>query len=209
MLLLDPFTAPIYTLNVFLESQLDHFLKDHHDLKHSFHSSVFALKNQLLTRFVIYLVMASSAFFATGNSNSLSTVSVTACFIGLNSYQLLPCTLLMLLATYSTHLFWLLAFFRRLQQEFISFEKEFMEDRKFIRSELHRLFNSLLTCWMLIRLGVMTAVLVVTLALQDHPFIWSVLSPKILYEILLFMMHLIVALAVTATLVPSFIKAVV
>ncbi|KAH9391657.1 hypothetical protein TYRP_022675, partial [Tyrophagus putrescentiae] len=157
----------------------------------------------LLTRFVIYLVMASSAFFAIGNSNSLSTVSVTACFIGLNSYQLLPCTLLMLLATYSTHLFWLLAFFRRLQQEFISFEKEFTENTKFIRSELHRLFNSLLTCWMLIRLGVMTAVLVVTLALQDHPFIWSVLSPKILYEILLFMMHLIAALAVTATFVPS------
>ena len=45
------------------------------------------LQNKLFYQLGIYLVLANSSFYQIGNSNSLSTVNVNACFIGLDSYQ--------------------------------------------------------------------------------------------------------------------------
>ena len=114
-------------------------------------------------RTIIYIYMAMCSFVNLGNTNSLSTLDVSAGFIGLSQYNLTVVSLQMICSIYSTVVFWLMMLVYRLNCN----AKQRSQVLMFIFS---------------IRLLFLIYFQVVAYILINHLFIWSVITPKLLYE---------------------------
>ncbi|OQR78638.1 GPI ethanolamine phosphate transferase 2-like [Tropilaelaps mercedesae] len=116
-------------------------------------------------RAVIYMWFSNAAFFHQGNSNKLSTIDVASGYIGVSFYEPVLVGLLMYCHTYSGVIHWLVMFWRRACYNLGPKDK--------LR------VTSLVLC---IKLLVTTWYLIVMLVHREHIFVWSVFSPKGLYE---------------------------
>lgn len=222
-LLLEPSYVPLLVMNILFEKLVYFTFSTTTELPQL---DTNYLYGQMFYRLGTYLIFASSAFYQIGNTNSLSTVNVNPCFIGVNSYIPVCCTLFMLISVYSTYVYWIIMFFVRLQQDLMpvngagkssreSMDSESQatteemdstavdETQHFIDNLIARknpivlnycTFYSIINCFMMIRLLVMTMNMTVTFLLRDHLFIWSVICPKLLYEIILSAMSLLVVI---------------
>ena len=108
---------------------------------------------------LLYLIMFSRlSFFVLGNSNSLATVDLSNSYVGVGSHMILAGGL-----TY-----------------FCTFAGPlcciFAMKKTTVRS-------SIVPTWFLYRVG-MTCLCIAVTILRNHLFIWSVFSPKVLYEII-------------------------
>ena len=120
---------------------------------------------------VTYLCFTESAFYSAGNSNTLSTIDVSPAFIGLDSYQPFFATIFMVINVYSLYVYWILMFFIRLK------------DCKVMSASSKT--TSVVNLFLVTRFATALVDMLVTIVLQNHLFIWSVLCPKFLYELVL------------------------
>lgn len=122
-------------------------------------------KQQLLIKVLVHIWLGKAVFFYQGNSNSLATIDLTAGYIGLKSFKLAPVAILLTINTYSGPIL-----------SFLSFIYHFYDCYKeqSMQSILH------VVC-LIIAVPFVTYTFII-LAFREHLFIWSVFSPKLLYE---------------------------
>ncbi|ELU10380.1 hypothetical protein CAPTEDRAFT_94413 [Capitella teleta] len=115
---------------------------------------------------IMYSWMGSAAFFYQGNSNSVSSVDVSAGYVGLLDYRPLLIGLLITMATYSGPIFWFISLMRELTHT----------------SSLQPCFLRVAHCLLFIRALPLSIYVIFITSERFHLFIWSVFSPKLLYE---------------------------
>ncbi|KAM5285191.1 GPI ethanolamine phosphate transferase 2 isoform 1-T1 [Hipposideros larvatus] len=115
---------------------------------------------------VMHYWFGQAFFYFQGNSNNMATVDISAGFVGLGTYVAFPAALLTLFATYMGPVLW------------ASHLLNFLSSEAGSRSALsHACFCYALVC----SLPACAYIILVT-SLRYHLFIWSVFSPKLLYE---------------------------
>ncbi|OPJ61963.1 GPI ethanolamine phosphate transferase 2 [Patagioenas fasciata monilis] len=116
---------------------------------------------------IMHYWFGQAFFYFQGNSNGLATVDVTAGFVGLESYLEIPAVFLTAFATYAGPLLWAIHLLCYLSSE----------DSRNSVAVSHGSF-----CYALMRSIPVAIYIVLVTGLRYHLFIWSVFSPKLLYE---------------------------
>ncbi len=161
---------PLLAINIILEKLVNYAIHPKDD----------SYKSYLA---VTYLCFAESAFFSAGNSNTLSTIDVSPAFIGLDSYQPFFAGLFMIINMYSLYVYWILMLFIRLKE------------CKRVVSAISKL-SSIINLLLVTRFLTVVFDMCVTIALENHLFIWSVLCPKFLYEAIITLINEIIIICV-------------
>jgi ethanolaminephosphotransferase len=161
---------PLLAINIILEKLVNYAIHPKDD----------SYKSYLA---VTYLCFAESAFFSAGNSNTLSTIDVSPAFIGLDSYQPFFAGLFMIINMYSLYVYWILMLFIRLKE------------CKRVVSAISKL-SSVINLLLVTRFLTVVFDMCVTIALENHLFIWSVLCPKFLYEAIITLINEIIIICV-------------
>ncbi|RWS27092.1 GPI ethanolamine phosphate transferase 2-like isoform X2 [Leptotrombidium deliense] len=120
---------------------------------------------------LIYVIFAMSAFYSTGNSNSISTIDVAPGYVGLSDYNVFVVGSLVTANAYSLYTFWYLMLFIRLTNN-LNRTKSLSLTR----------FDALINLLLSIRFCVVNYYEIIAIILQNHLFIWTVICPKFLYE---------------------------
>ncbi|XP_067249657.1 GPI ethanolamine phosphate transferase 2 isoform X1 [Chanodichthys erythropterus] len=126
---------------------------------------------------IMHYWFGQAFFYFQGNSNNIGTVDISVGFVGLESYVEAPAVFLTALSTYTGPLLWACHLLCHLS------------------SERDRAVNGLghgSYCFALLRSIPVVFYVVLVTSLRYHLFIWSVFSPKLLYEA----MHTLVTTAV-------------
>lgn len=140
--------------NIVMETSLDKIAK--------------TMEMPLVIRALLYFNFAQSGFYGQGNSNLFTTIDLKAGFYGQTSYSFGLASLLVGVFIYSTQIYWILKLFQRVQEQ----KKKASDSWELSVANLISLKNYLsLTYYMF-----------VCLVLKNHLFIWSVISPKLLYH---------------------------
>ncbi|XP_062964064.1 GPI ethanolamine phosphate transferase 2 isoform X2 [Cynocephalus volans] len=127
---------------------------------------------------IMHYWFGQAFFYFQGNSNNIATVDISAGFVGLNTYVEIPAMFLTAFGTYAGPVLW------------ASHLVHFLSSETSSSSALsHACFCYALIC----SIPVSTYIILVT-SLRYHLFIWSVFSPKLLYE----GMHLLITAAICA-----------
>ncbi|XP_030422045.1 GPI ethanolamine phosphate transferase 2 isoform X3 [Gopherus evgoodei] len=116
---------------------------------------------------IMHYWFGQAFFYFQGNSNSIASVDITAGFVGLNNYVEIPAIFLTGFATYAGPLLWAIHLLCYLSSG-ISRNSAAMG---------HGCF-----CYALICSVPVTVYIILVTGLRYHLFIWSVFSPKLLYE---------------------------
>ncbi|XP_057358076.1 GPI ethanolamine phosphate transferase 2 isoform X4 [Manis pentadactyla] len=124
---------------------------------------------------VMHYWFGQAFFYFQGNSNNIATVDISAGFVGLDTYMEIPAMFLMAFATYTGPVLW------------ASHLVTFLSSETSSSSALSRACF----CYALICSFPVSAYILLVTSLRYHLFIWSVFSPKLLYE----GMHLLVTAA--------------
>ncbi|KAG8594444.1 hypothetical protein GDO81_001205 [Engystomops pustulosus] len=119
-------------------------------------------------------------FFFQGNSNTISTVDISAGFVGLENYVEIPAVLLTAFVTYSGPLLWSMHLLCYLNGEI----------NKTSTAVAHGCFS-----YAIIRSLPVTVYILLVTGFRYHLFIWSVFSPKLLYEVI----HLVISAGICVT----------
>uniref|UniRef100_A0A131YUN2 Ethanolaminephosphotransferase n=1 Tax=Rhipicephalus appendiculatus TaxID=34631 RepID=A0A131YUN2_RHIAP len=169
LLLHVPQNVPMFTLVIVLENAVNDLLCE--------------LPLTATYRALLYLWFGMCCHFHQGNSNKLSTISVSAGYVGVGSYNPFLVGLLMVSHTYSSLIFWLLMFWKRFTQSQIQELK-----RGHGRTRL------LVCCtFLLAKFSVTAWYLALMLIQRYHLFVLTVFSPKLIYEAA----HAVVVLLIT------------
>ncbi|KAJ8387382.1 hypothetical protein AAFF_G00157590 [Aldrovandia affinis] len=116
---------------------------------------------------IMHYWFGQAFFYFQGNSNNIATIDISAGFVGLESYVEIPAVFLTAFSTYAGPLLWachLVCFLSSAQDRCPA-------------SVGHGCY-----CFALLRSIPTVAYIVLVTALRYHLFIWSVFSPKLLYE---------------------------
>ncbi|XP_042305531.1 GPI ethanolamine phosphate transferase 2 isoform X1 [Sceloporus undulatus] len=116
---------------------------------------------------IMHYWFGQAFFFFQGNSNSIASVDVSAGFVGLDNYVEIPAIFLTGFATYSGPLLWAIHLLC------------------YLSSEVHRNPAAMghgCFCYALLRSIPVAVYIILVTGLRYHLFIWSVFSPKLLYE---------------------------
>ncbi|XP_031540757.2 GPI ethanolamine phosphate transferase 2 isoform X3 [Vicugna pacos] len=124
---------------------------------------------------VMHYWFGQAFFYFQGNSNSITTVDISAGFVGLDTYMEIPAVFLTAFATYAGPVLW------------ASHLVNFLSSETNSSALSHACF-----CYALVCSFPVSAYIILVTSLRYHLFIWSVFSPKLLYE----GMHLLVTAAV-------------
>ncbi|XP_058280078.1 GPI ethanolamine phosphate transferase 2 isoform X4 [Hirundo rustica] len=116
---------------------------------------------------IMHYWFGQAFFYFQGNSNSIATVDISAGFVGLDSYMELPAIFLTAFATYAGPFLWAIHLLCYLSSE-VSRNSAAVG---------HGCF-----CYALMRSIPVAIYVVLVTGLRYHLFIWSVFSPKLLYE---------------------------
>ncbi|XP_078036093.1 phosphatidylinositol glycan anchor biosynthesis class G [Augochlora pura] len=120
----------------------------------------------------VYAWIGNVFYFYQGNSNSLATVDVAAGYVGMRSYMPIVNGSLIIINTYSAPV---LAFLLLIYQTV----SQYSYDPREIVMQISRTYIT----WRLIPLTAYTIIISIQ---RQHLFVWSVFSPKLLYEALHF-----------------------
>ncbi|XP_045384049.1 GPI ethanolamine phosphate transferase 2 isoform X2 [Lemur catta] len=127
---------------------------------------------------VMHYWFGQAFFYFQGNSNNIATVDISAGFVGLDTYVEIPAMFLTAFGMYAGPVLW------------ASHLVHFLSSEASSGSALrHACF-----CYALIGSVPVSVYIILVTSLRYHLFIWSVFSPKLLYE----GMHLLVTAAVCA-----------
>ncbi|XP_067141629.1 GPI ethanolamine phosphate transferase 2 [Centruroides vittatus] len=125
---------------------------------------------------IVYMWMAMCAFFYQGNSNSLSTIDVSAGYLGISSYHPVLVGILIASNTYSGIVFWLLMLVFRIHQRLALLKCGCGSGR--LPRDMQKCASTLLC----VRYLSFALYLVTMLIQRYHLFVWTVFTPKLLYE---------------------------
>ncbi|XP_064295345.1 GPI ethanolamine phosphate transferase 2 isoform X3 [Phalacrocorax carbo] len=125
------------------------------------------LKSDAAQITIMHYWFGQAFFYFQGNSNGIATVDVSAGFVGLESYVEIPAIFLTAFATYAGPLLWAIHLLCYLSSE-VSRNSAAVG---------HGCF-----CYALMRSIPVAIYIVLVTGLRYHLFIWSVFSPKLLYE---------------------------
>ncbi|XP_041050204.1 GPI ethanolamine phosphate transferase 2 isoform X2 [Carcharodon carcharias] len=117
---------------------------------------------------IIYYWFAQVSFYFQGNSNSIATVDISAGFVGFENYVELPAVFLTLFSTYIGPLLWAVHLICYMSSE---------RSRYCSAAVGHSCY-----CFVLLRAIPASAYIILVTSLRYHLFVWSVFSPKLLYE---------------------------
>ncbi|XP_064624734.1 GPI ethanolamine phosphate transferase 2-like [Lineus longissimus] len=123
---------------------------------------------------LLYVWFGQAGFYFQGNSNSLATVDVSAGYVGLDSYNPGIIGMLMAIATYASPVFWLVGLISVLCEKYVGMQDG---EERYIAATYDVCFTLGLS--RALPLAIYT---VLAAALRYHLFVWSVFSPKLLYE---------------------------
>lgn len=169
LLLHVPQNVPMFTLVIVLENAVNNLLCE--------------LPLTAVYRALLYFWFGMCSHFHQGNSNKLSTISVSAGYVGVGSYNPFLVGLLMVSHTYSSLIFWLLMFWKR-------FTHPQNQDLK----RGHSRTRLLVCCMFLLAKFSVTAWYLALMVIQRyHLFVLTVFSPKLIYEAA----HAVVVLLIT------------
>lgn len=169
LLLHVPQNVPMFSLVILLEKAVNDLLAE--------------LPLTTTYRALLYLWFGMCCHFHQGNSNKLSTVNVSAGYVGVGSYNPLLVGLLMTAYTYSGLVFWLLMFWKRFAQPQGSDLKQGLGRARLLACGTFLLAKFATTAWYMVLMVVQ----------RYHLFILTVFSPKLVYEAV----HALVVLLVT------------
>ncbi|XP_014809291.1 PREDICTED: GPI ethanolamine phosphate transferase 2 isoform X4 [Calidris pugnax] len=116
---------------------------------------------------IMHYWFGQAFFYFQGNSNGIASVDISAGFVGLESYVEIPAIFLTAFATYAGPLLWAIHLLCYLSSEV----------SRNSASVGHGCF-----CYALMRSIPVAVYIVLVTGLRYHLFIWSVFSPKLLYE---------------------------
>ncbi|XP_077332019.1 GPI ethanolamine phosphate transferase 2, catalytic subunit [Lithobates pipiens] len=131
---------------------------------------------------IMHYWFGQAFFFFQGNSNTISTVDISAGFVGLDNYVEYPAIFLTIFVTYSGPLLWTMHMLY-----YLSAETNWNST-----AVAHGCY-----CYAIIRSLPVTVYILLVTALRYHLFIWSVFSPKLLYEVI----HLTISAVVCAVFI--------
>ncbi|XP_051890500.1 GPI ethanolamine phosphate transferase 2 isoform X9 [Pristis pectinata] len=117
---------------------------------------------------IIYYWFGQASFYFQGNSNSIATVDISAGFVGFEDYVELPAIFLTIYATYIGPLLWAVHLTCYMSSE---------RSRYSSAAVGHSCY-----CFILLRAIPASVYVILITSLRYHLFIWSVFSPKLLYE---------------------------
>ncbi|XP_043281141.1 GPI ethanolamine phosphate transferase 2 [Venturia canescens] len=117
----------------------------------------------------VYLWMGNVFYFYQGNSNSLATIDVAAGFVGMETYQPLMAGIFLSINTYSAPV---LAYLILIYRSTVS-EKSKCYMRKILS------INRRCALWRFLPLAIYSIIVTIQ---RFHLFVWTVFSPKVLYE---------------------------
>ncbi|XP_073093972.1 GPI ethanolamine phosphate transferase 2 isoform X2 [Manis javanica] len=123
---------------------------------------------------VMHYWFGQAFFYFQGNSNNIATVDISAGFVGLDTYMEIPAMFLTAFATYTGPVLW--------ASHLVTFLSSETSSSALSRAGF---------CYALICSFPVSAYIVLVTSLRYHLFIWSVFSPKLLYE----GMHLLITAA--------------
>ncbi|XP_040273541.1 GPI ethanolamine phosphate transferase 2 [Bufo bufo] len=118
---------------------------------------------------IMHYWFGQAFFFFQGNSNTISTVDISAGFVGLEGYVEIPAIFLTAFVTYSGPFLWS------------------MHLLCYLSGEVNRTSTAVAHgcyCYAIIRSLPVTVYILLITGLRYHLFIWSVFSPKLLYEVI-------------------------
>uniref|UniRef100_A0A8C6RNM0 Phosphatidylinositol glycan anchor biosynthesis, class G n=1 Tax=Nannospalax galili TaxID=1026970 RepID=A0A8C6RNM0_NANGA len=161
-LLLRPHNLPVLAFSLLIQTIMTKFIWK-------------PLKHDAAEITVMHYWFGQAFFYFQGNSNNIATIDISAGFVGLDTYMEVPATFLTVFGTYVGPVLW------------ASHLVHFLSSEANSGSALSRAcFCYALIC----SVPVATYIILVT-SLRYHLFIWSVFSPKLLYE----GMHLLITAA--------------
>lgn len=122
-------------------------------------------------------------YFYQGNSNSLASIDLTAGYVGLNHFHFAPVIFFLTINTYNGPI---LTFLLLIYNEFDGNDETPMTKQQQLTQSTKR--NTKIIPNILLTLSVLTALpfciyCFVTVAFRFHIFVWTVFSPKLLYEV--------------------------
>ncbi|XP_053433475.1 GPI ethanolamine phosphate transferase 2 isoform X3 [Nycticebus coucang] len=161
-LLFRPHNLPVLAFSLLIQTVLTKFIWK-------------ALRHDAAEITVMHYWFGQAFFYFQGNSNNIATVDISAGFIGLDTYVEIPAMFLTVFGTYSGPVLW--------ASHLVHFLSSVSSDSALS----HACFCYALIC----SIPVSTYIILVT-SLRYHLFIWSVFSPKLLYE----GMHLLITAAI-------------
>lgn len=134
--------------------------------------------------------MGQAVFFQQGNSNSISTVDVSAGYVGLQDYQPVLVGVLLFCSTYSGPVYWLIALVKYillLKMNMEGLEKRNEDNRlkdgdKSACNTTKTALQDSIQALTIERLATLLLYCVVVTSQRYHLFVWTVFSPKLLYE---------------------------
>ncbi|XP_027827168.2 GPI ethanolamine phosphate transferase 2 isoform X4 [Ovis aries] len=162
-LLLRPHNLPVLVLSLAVQTVMTQFIWR-------------PLRHGAAAVTVMHYWFGQAFFYFQGNSNSIATVDISAGFVGLDAYMEIPAMFLTAFATYSGPVLW------------ASHLVNFLTSEASSGSALRRACF----CYALVCSVPVSVYIVMVTSLRYHLFIWSVFSPKLLYE----GMHLLITAAV-------------
>ncbi|XP_050092690.1 GPI ethanolamine phosphate transferase 2 isoform X2 [Anopheles aquasalis] len=141
-------------------------------VKQSIHSITKPDYTNLMLNAVMHYWLGKTFFFYQGNSNSLATIDLNAGYIGSNRFNLYRVGFLVTIQSYSGPLISTLMLIHNLRQTT-------QKHRLSLIPTLRRYVVAFMTVLTLLPIS---CFIVVVTVLKDHLFVWTVFSPKIIYE---------------------------
>lgn len=161
------------------------FLVSNVIMEASLNSIVNAMQFSTITRTLIYTNFAYSAYFNQGNTISFSSIDVRPAFYGQQSYTIWLAVPFVICATYASHVYWFMKLIQRVQGVSIrnsqaTSGEDGLSDRHHSYSVVHGVCD-IVNARNFLSLSYFMCV---CLILRNHIFIWSVLSPKLIFHYL-------------------------
>uniref|UniRef100_A0A4W3J619 Phosphatidylinositol glycan anchor biosynthesis class G (EMM blood group) n=1 Tax=Callorhinchus milii TaxID=7868 RepID=A0A4W3J619_CALMI len=116
---------------------------------------------------IMHYWFGQAFFYFQGNSNSIATVDISAGFVGLENYVEVPAIFLTAFATYAGPLLWAVHLTFYMSSE---------------TSRNSAAMGHTCYCYVLLRAIPSAVYIILVTSLRYHLFVWSVFSPKLLYE---------------------------
>lgn len=136
-----------------------------------------SVKMYPLSRALIYAYFANSAFYSQGNTNLFSSIDVKPAFFGQTQYNIFLAVPLVAIATYCMQIYWHLKLLQRIQEH--EQEKYSGQSGESISDGTYKSVCDFVNLRNFLSLGYY---MYVCIYLRNHLFIWSVISPKLVYH---------------------------
>ncbi|KAK9728374.1 major facilitator superfamily transporter protein, variant 2 [Basidiobolus ranarum] len=166
--------APLFLL-FYIQLSIYRFWRSHY-------SRHIGLEN-LWTDGVVLLALGRMAFFALGNSNSLASVDLSNSYIGLDNYNMALVGILTFLSTCAGPLWWSLATVL-ITLDGTRFRIDIGKSNECNRTIKHSSILVILFTHCTFQLVSSLALSLAVTILRTHLFIWTVFSPRYLYEVM-------------------------